>query len=81
LIARVLGELRVSLPTDPPDAFADDTGSIHEAALNASAAEGIVTGVAAGFLQPRLPTRRDQMASLLARTLDLVVERTNARLP
>jgi SpoIID/LytB domain protein len=81
LIARVLGELRVRLSAEPPDAFADDSGSIHEPAINASAAEGIVTGVAAGFLQPRLPTRRDQMASLLARTLDLVVERTNARLP
>ena len=81
LLARVLGHLQIALPIDAPDAFADDTGSIHEAAINALAAEGIITGVSAGYLQPRRSTRRDQMASLLARTLDLVVERTGAPLP
>lgn len=81
LVARALGEVRVSLPTSPDDAFADDTGSTHEGAINALAAEGIVTGIAPGFVEPRETLRRDQIASLLARTLDLIVDRTNARLP
>jgi hypothetical protein len=81
LVVRAIQRLGVALPSAPPDAFADDTGSVHEAAINALAAEGIVTGVSAGFLQPSRATLRDQMASLLARTLDLVVERTGAPLP
>lgn len=81
VVARALQQLGVALPIDPPDAFADDTGSIHEPAINALAAEGIITGVSAGYLQPLRSTRRDQMASLLARTLDLIVDRTGAPLP
>lgn len=81
LLARALDHLGIALPAEPSDAFADDTGSVHEPAINALAAEGIVTGVSAGRLQPHAPTRRDQMASLLARTLDLVVERTGVEHP
>lgn len=81
LVARALELLTVPLPADPTDAFADDTGSVHEPALNALAAEGIVTGVSAGRIEPQRSTRRDQMASLLARTLDLVVDRTDVTPP
>jgi SpoIID/LytB domain protein len=81
LVARTLDVLKVDLPAEPADAFADDGGSVHEPSINGLAAEGIVTGVAAGFLDPLRATRRDQMATLLARALDLVVEQTNARLP
>ncbi len=81
LVARALEQRGVTLPPDPPDAFADDTGSVHEAAINALAAEGIITGTSAGYLEPRRATRRDQMASLLARALDLIVERTGAPVP
>lgn len=78
---RALLHLGVSLASDPPDAFADDTGSVHEPAINALAAEGIVTGVAAGYVQPRRSIQRDQMASLIVRTLDLIVDRTGASPP
>ncbi len=81
LVGRALEHLGVALPADPTDAFADDTGSVHEPQLNALAAEGIVSGVSAGRVQPSAPTRRDQMASLLARTLDLIVERTDTTTP
>lgn len=77
LIARAMEQLGVVLPLEPDDAFADDTGSTHEAYINALAAEGIVTGRTAGRLEPLRSTRRDQMASLLARTLDLLVETSN----
>lgn len=80
-IARALEHLEVALPADPTDAFADDTGSVHEPQLNALAAEGIITGVSAGRVEPDDPTRRDQMASLLARTLDLIVELTDTTTP
>ncbi len=76
LVARGLTWLGIRLTPDPPDAFADDSGSVHEPALDALAADGIVTGVSAGRVNPTQSIRRDQVASLLARTLDLVVERT-----
>lgn len=76
LVARGLDQLDIELQAEPPDAFADDSGSGHEQAINALAAEGIVTGKSAGRLEPFDPTRRDQMSSLLARSLDLIVERT-----
>lgn len=81
LVARALGVLGVDLPSDPDDAFADDAGSVHELALNQLAAEGIVTGVAAGFVTPEQPSHRDRMASLLARALDLIVDETGTHLP
>lgn len=81
LTSRALAELGVVLPSSTADAFADDTGSVHEAAINALAAEGVVTGVSAGFVEPRRPTRRDQMASLLARSLDLAVDRARIDRP
>jgi SpoIID/LytB domain protein len=81
LVVRLLRHLDVPLDASPPDAFADDQGSVHQDSINQVAAEGIVTGVSAGFVQPDGPNRRDRMASLLARTLALVVERTGTALP
>lgn len=81
LVARAIEWIEVILASDPPDAFADDTGSVHEHSLNALAAEGIVTGVSAGFAEPTAPVRRDQMGSMLARTLDLFVDRTSVTPP
>jgi len=78
IVARALEKVPVELPLEPPDAFADDGGSVHEGAANRLAAAGIVTGKSPGRLAPFDPTRRDQMASLLARALDLVVEQTGA---
>jgi SpoIID/LytB domain protein len=73
LIARVLARV-ATLPVEAVDAFADDTGSVHEGAINALAAEGIVTGVSAGRFEPEQSIRRDQVASLVARAVDLAVD-------
>ncbi len=81
LVGRVLRHLDVPLEGAPADAFADDQTSVHEDTINQLAAEGIVTGVSAGFVHPSSSSRRDQMASVLARALALVVERSGIPLP
>ena len=58
-----------------PDAFGDDNGSTHEANINALAVEGVATGIGPGTYAPNQAVRRDQMASLLARTLDLLIDK------
>ncbi|HEX9765189.1 MAG TPA: S-layer homology domain-containing protein, partial [Nitriliruptorales bacterium] len=77
----VLAHLGVSLRQDAPDAFADDEGSPYEPSINALAELGILTGTSAGFLRPDDGLRRDQVASVLARVLDLLVERGAASHP
>ena len=59
----------------PPgaDAFDDDDGSIHEAAINALAEAGITTGTGDGY-DPDAPVRRDQLASFFARMLGLLAD-------
>lgn len=74
LVFRALLHLEVTTG-EVVDAFADDEGLVHEAAANTLASEGILTGVGPGRLAPFAPTERAQMASLLARTLDLLVDR------
>lgn len=81
LVERVLAHLGVSLRQDAPDAFADDTGSPYEPSINGLADLGILTGVSAGFVHPDEAIRRDQVASLLARVLDVLVERGAASHP
>jgi hypothetical protein len=49
------------------DAFSDDDGNVHEAAINQLAAAAIVVGGADSLYRPDDPIRRDQFASLLAR--------------
>ncbi len=55
------------------DAFVDDNGNIHEANINALAAAGITTGCSPATNEycPADSVRRDQMASFLARALEL----------
>ncbi|HYI65762.1 MAG TPA: S-layer homology domain-containing protein [Candidatus Limnocylindrales bacterium] len=53
------------------NAFTDDEGSTHEAAINSLAASGTTGGCAAGLYCPRQVVTRGQMASFLARALDL----------
>ncbi len=74
LVARALLHIGVDPGGPVADAFADDEGLVHEASANLLASEGILTGMGPGRLAPYDPTRRDQMASLLARTLDLLVD-------
>jgi subtilisin family serine protease len=62
------------LPSAPPDAFRDDDGSVHEPAIDALAALGIVTGRADGRVLPDEPVRRDQLASMLVRTYEVLTD-------
>jgi hypothetical protein len=55
------------------DFFDDDESSIHEDDINKSASAGFTVGRNGGY-EPEQLVLRDQMASFLARTLDLLVE-------
>ena len=54
-----------------PDAFGDDNGTTHEDAINALAASGITEGCTSSTFCPDEEVTRGQMASFLARALDL----------
>jgi hypothetical protein len=73
-IARALEEV-TERPTSPRDWFGDDDGGTHEPNINALAGLGIAAGVDRGVYAPAAPVRRDQMASFLIRSVDLLVER------
>lgn len=81
VLSRALQRLGISMRADAVDAFADDTGSPYEPSVNALADLGILTGVSAGYLRPDEGLRRGQLAALLARTIDLLVERGAASHP
>jgi hypothetical protein len=51
----------------------DDDDGTHEAAIDNAAGAGIAGGTREGRYSPGPVVRRDQMASFLARTLDLLV--------
>jgi len=61
----------LDLPTSTVDAFEDDTGSPHEADINALAAAGITQGCGGGDYCPTASVTRQEMASFLVRALDL----------
>lgn len=65
-IARAL-----DLPPATADHFADDDGNTHEDAINALAEAGIAAGCGENAYCPFDIVRRDQMASFLARALEL----------
>ncbi|MBW3619170.1 MAG: S-layer homology domain-containing protein [Actinobacteria bacterium] len=56
------------------DHFSDDEGSAAQAAINQLADAGVVTGAGDGTFSPRALLRRDQMATFLARGLDLLLD-------
>ena len=60
------------------DYFADDNGSPHEASIGRVAAAGFTGGTSSGGFAPRAATDRGQMATFLARLLDLLVEAGDA---
>ena len=72
LLSRTVLSAQGVLPDDPPDAFADDDGSVHEGALDALAAAGVVAGTAPGVAAPDATLTRGQAASLVARAWALV---------
>jgi hypothetical protein len=53
--------------------FADDDGTAHEANIDRAAGAGLAGGVAPGQYAPGAPVSRGQLASFLARLLDLFV--------
>ena len=61
----------LELPASTVDRFDDDDSSPHEADINALAAAGITSGCSQGSFCPDDVITREQMASLIARTLDL----------
>ena len=77
-VTRVVPLLGGSLPPQAPDAFGDDDGSTHEAAIDAVAAAGIVRGRPDGSFGPDEAVTRDQMATFLDRTWEHV---SGSRLP
>ncbi len=79
LLARAI-ELGTVLPANPPDAFVDDeAATAHERSINALAALGIIGGVTADRFAPRAQVTRAAMASLVARTIDFMIESSTAR--
>jgi subtilisin family serine protease len=62
------------LPADAPDAFLDDDGSVHEAAIDALAALGVVQGGSDGRFKPDDPVKRDQLSSMLVRTYEVLTD-------
>ena len=67
MIARALRAAGVDLPTDAPDAFPDDDGSIHEADINALADAEVILGLPDGNFNPSGEVTRAQVASMVAR--------------
>jgi hypothetical protein len=54
--------------------FVDDDGTAHEANINKAAGAGIAGGTEFGYFSPLADVSRAQLASFLARTLDLLVQ-------
>lgn len=67
-------EAVTAVELDPPrDYFVDDDGSIHEPAIDAAALAGLTAGQEGDRFAPGAELRRDQMATFMARLLDLFV--------
>lgn len=60
--------------TNTVDYFPDDSGDTHERSINRLTATAVVGGTADGTYRSAAPVRRDQMASFLARALDVSLE-------
>ena len=67
----------LDLAATATDYFGDDTGSIHEADINRVAAAGITDGCGGSSYCPSTVVSREQMASFLARALDLAATATD----
>lgn len=63
------------------DYFTDDDGDTHEPNIDKAAALGVTGGTSDTTYGPRLPVRRDQMASFLARSLAELVDTGDATVP
>ncbi len=72
-LVRAAGVAGVQLRGDR-DVFPDDDGSVHEPNIDAAAVAGLTGGRSDGTYGPTSSVLRSQMASFLARMLDLLVE-------
>lgn len=70
ILTRLLEAAEVTLPEDPPDAFTDDDGNVHEENVNALAALDVARGQSAALFAPSAFVTRGQAASLLARAYE-----------
>lgn len=59
---------------DGPRYFNDTVGNSHEVNINRAAKAGIAAGVREGAFAPKGRVTRDQMATFICRTLDLLVD-------
>ena len=73
--------VNAELPPARGDYFLDDQGNTHEKRINQVAEAGLAGGTGENQYSPAGDVRRDQMASFIARLLDLLVEDVNAALP
>jgi hypothetical protein len=69
-LARLITTSGGRLPSDAPDAFSDDDGSVHEQSINQLAAAGIVAGTGDGRFDPGATVTRAQMAKFLVAGYD-----------
>lgn len=72
IVARLLEEVGVTMPESPDDAFTDDDGNTHEANINALAELEVILGKTATTFDPSAPVTRGQVASILARSYELI---------
>lgn len=70
LLDRLVRATGGTLPADPPDAFDDDNGSVHEPAIDALAAADVIEGVGLRQFNPGGDVTRGQMATMVVRVLD-----------
>lgn len=79
-LVRAAGAAGVTLEAER-DVFPDDDRSVHRTNIDAAAAAGLTGGRADGTYGPGLAVLRGQMASFLARLLDLLVDEGVADAP
>ncbi|CAA9244550.1 MAG: hypothetical protein AVDCRST_MAG20-1902 [uncultured Acidimicrobiales bacterium] len=71
-VARTLEASGLELPISPPDAFADDGGSVHQPRINQLAALRVVQGRTDGTFAPEAVVTRAEMATFLVRAHDVL---------
>ena len=71
-VARTLEASGLQLPTNPPDAFADDGASVHQPRINQLAALRVVQGRTDGTYAPEAVVTRAEMATFLVRAHDVL---------
>lgn len=81
LLVRLYGSLTGEELPAGPDAFTDDDGSLHEAAIDAATQAGWIQGVRGGGFAPNLPITRAQVASVLTRVASTLVAEDLLELP